>query len=45
MTKEQLADKKKFLSTDNNVDFLLGLKKEELERLFTVGRERCGSGG
>lgn len=37
MAKEQLVDKiSQILSTDIDLDFLLGLKKEDLERLVAV---------
>jgi len=41
MTKEKLVEKiKEILKTDNNLDFLLELKKEELERLIACTRDR-----
>ena len=41
MTKEKLVEKiKELLKTDNNLDFLLELKKEELERLVACIRDR-----
>ncbi len=41
MTKDNLVDKiKEILKTDNNLDFLLELKKEELERLVACIRDR-----
>jgi len=41
MTKEKLVEKiKEILKTDNNLDFLLGLKKEDLERLVACIRDR-----
>ncbi len=41
MTKEKLVDKiKKILKTDNDLDFLLELKKEEIERLVACIRDR-----
>ena len=40
MTKEELAEKiKELLKTDNDLDFLLGLKKEEIERLVACIRD------
>lgn len=39
MTKDKLAEKiKKLLKTDIDLDFLLGLKKEEIERLVACIR-------
>lgn len=41
MTKEKLIKKiKAILETDNDLDFLLGLKKEELEKLVACIRDR-----
>jgi len=41
MTKEKLVEKiKELLNTDNDLDFLLELKKEELERLVACIRDR-----
>ncbi len=41
MTKEKLVDKiKELLNTDNDLDFLLGLKNEEIERLVACIRDR-----
>ena len=41
MTKDKLVEKiKELLKTDNNLDFLLELKKEELERLVACIRDR-----
>ena len=41
MTKDKLVEKiKEILKTDNNLDFLLELKKEELERLVACIRDR-----
>jgi hypothetical protein len=41
MTKEEMIEKiKEILKTDNDFDFLLGLKKEELERLIACIRDR-----
>ena len=43
MTKDKLVDKikdKELLKTDNDLDFLLELKKEELERLVACIRDR-----
>ena len=46
MTKEKLVEKiKELLKTDNNLDFLLGLKKEELERLVACIRDRVDQVG
>jgi hypothetical protein len=43
MTKDKLVEKiKEILRTDNNLDFLLELKKEELERLVACIRDRVG---
>jgi len=41
MTKEKLVEKiKQILETDDDLDFLLGLKKEELEKLVACIRDR-----
>ncbi len=41
MTKDKLVEKiREILKTDNDLDFLLGLKKEELERLVACIRDR-----
>jgi mevalonate kinase len=41
MTKEELVEKiKELLKTNNDLDFLLGLKKEEIERLVACIRDR-----
>ena len=41
MTKEKLVEKiKDLLKTDNDLNFLLELKKEELERLVACIRDR-----
>ena len=41
MTKDKLVGKiKELLKTDNDLDFLLELKKEELERLLACIRDR-----
>jgi hypothetical protein len=41
MTKDKLVDKiKELLNTDNDLNFLLGLKNEELERLVACIRDR-----
>jgi len=41
MTKEKLVEKiKELLKADNDLDFLLELKKEELERLVACIRDR-----
>ncbi len=46
MTKDKLVEKiKELLKTDNDLDFLLELKKEELERLVACIRDRVGEGG
>ncbi len=43
MTKDKLVDKiKELLKTDIDLDFLLELKKEELERLVACIRDRVG---
>ncbi len=43
VTKDKLVDKiKELLKTDNDLDFLLELKKEELERLVACIRDRVG---
>ncbi len=41
MTKDKLVEKiREILRTDNRLDFLLELKKEELERLVACIRDR-----
>ncbi len=41
MTKDKLVEKiREILKTDNNLDFLLELKKEELERLVACIKDR-----
>jgi len=46
MTKEKLVEKiKELLKTDNDLDFLLGLKKEEIERLVACIRDRVDKVG
>ena len=41
MTKEKLLEKiRELLKTDNDLDFLLGLKNEELQTLVASIRER-----
>ena len=41
MTKDKPVEKiREILKTDNNLDFLLELKKEELERLVACIRDR-----
>ncbi len=41
MTKEKLVEKiRELLKTDNDLDFLLILRKEELERLVACIRDR-----
>jgi hypothetical protein len=46
MTKDKLVEKiKEILKTDNNLDFLLELKKEELERLVACIRDRVDQVG
>ncbi len=41
MTKDKLVEKiREILKTDNNLDFLLELKKEEIERLVACIRDR-----
>ncbi len=41
MTKEQIVEKiKEILRTDLDLDFLLGLKKKELETLISCIRDR-----
>ena len=41
MTKEQIVEKiKEILRTDFDLDFLLGLKKKELENLISCIRDR-----
>ena len=45
VTKDKLVEKiKEILKTDNNLDFLLELKKEELERLVACIRDRVDQG-
>jgi len=42
MTKEKLVAKiKELLKTDSDLDFMLELKKEELETLIASIRDRC----
>jgi len=46
MTKEKLVEKiKELLKTDNDLDFLLGLKKEDIERLVACIRDRVDKVG
>ncbi len=46
MTKDKLVDKtKELLGTDIDLDFLLGLKKEEIERLVACIRDRVDQVG
>ena len=46
MTKDKLVEKiRELLKTDNDLDFLLELKKEELERLVACIRDRVGQVG
>ncbi len=46
MTKEKLVEKiKELLKTNNDLDFLLGLKKEEIERLVACIRDRVDKVG
>ncbi len=46
MTKDRLVEKiREILKTDNNLDFLLELKKEELERLVACIRDRVDQVG
>jgi hypothetical protein len=46
MTKEELVEKiKELLKTDNDLDFLLALKKEEIERLVACIRDRVDQVG
>jgi hypothetical protein len=46
MTKEELVEKiKELLKTDNDLDFLLGLKKQDLERLVACIRDRVDKVG
>ena len=41
MTKDKLVEKiKEILETDNSLDFFLGLKKADLERLVACIRDR-----
>ena len=46
MTKDKMVEKiKELLDTDLNLDFLLGLKKEEIERLVACIRDRVDQVG
>jgi len=46
MTKDKLVEKiKEILRTDNNLDFLLEFKEEELERLVACIRDRVDKVG
>jgi hypothetical protein len=46
MTKDKLVEKiKELLNTDNDLDFLLELKKEEIERLVACIRDRVDKVG
>ena len=46
MTKKELLEKiRELLKTDLNLDFLLGLKKEEIERLIACIRDRVDQVG
>ena len=46
MTKKELVEKiKELLKTDNELDFLLDLKMEEIERLVACIRDRVGQVG
>ncbi len=46
MTKEELVEKiKELLKTDNDLDFLLDLKMEEIERLVACIRDRVDKVG
>ena len=46
MTKDKMVDKiRELLKTDNDLDFLLELKKEELERLVACIRDRVDQVG
>jgi hypothetical protein len=46
MTKEKLVDKiKELLETDTDLNFLLALKKEDLERLLACIRNRIDNIG
>jgi hypothetical protein len=46
MTKEKLIEKiKAILETDDDLDFLRGLKKEELEKLLACIRDRLYQAG
>ena len=46
MTKEKLVEKiKGLLKTDADMDFLLELKKEEIERLVACIRDRVDQAG
>ena len=43
MTKEELVEKiKELLKTDNNLKFLLNLKKKQIETLVASIRDRVG---
>ena len=46
MTKEKLLERiKRILERDDDLDFLLGLKKEELEKLVACIRDRVDQKG
>jgi len=46
MSKDKMVEKiKELLNTDLNLDFLLELKKEEIERLIACIRDRVGQVG
>jgi len=46
MTKEKLVEKiKELLKTDNDLDFLLELKKEDIEKLVACIRDRVDQVG
>jgi len=46
MIKDKVVDKiKELLKTDLNLDFLLELKKEEIEKLVACIRDRVGQVG
>ena len=46
MTKDKMVDKiRELLKTDLNLDFLLELKKEEMERLIACIRDRVDQVG
>ena len=46
MTKDKLVEKiREILRTDNDLDFLLELKKEELERMVACIRDRVDQVG